>query len=118
VNLPDEEYIDIAVEDPALLPDVQDGKTCVLDLKLRTKAKKLIHVEIQRRDSGEMCERLAVYGAKMLGDQINSGDHYKGVNRVISVLITKFTLFKKTIDYHTSFKLRSDDGKMGVEKFS
>ncbi|MDR0339191.1 MAG: Rpn family recombination-promoting nuclease/putative transposase, partial [Desulfovibrio sp.] len=37
---------------------------------------------------------------------------YKAVNRVISVLITDFTLFRETRDYHTPFKLRSEDGSI------
>jgi predicted transposase/invertase (TIGR01784 family) len=112
VELPDEEYADVTIEDPNLLPDIKEGKACVLDLKLRTRTGKIIHVEVQRDDTGEMCERMAVYGAKMLGEQIRSGEYYKSLNWVISVLITDFPLFKKTADYHSRFKLRSEDGSL------
>ncbi|MDR1489614.1 MAG: Rpn family recombination-promoting nuclease/putative transposase, partial [Desulfovibrio sp.] len=73
---------------------------------------KIIHVEIQRDDTGEMCERMAVYGAKLLGEQIKTREPYKKVNWVISVLITDFPLFEETTDYHTRFKLRSEDGRI------
>ncbi|MDR3073340.1 MAG: Rpn family recombination-promoting nuclease/putative transposase [Deltaproteobacteria bacterium] len=112
VDLPDDEYADIAVVSPNLVPEVKSGKSCVLDLRLRTRTGTTIHVEIQRCDTGEMNERIAVYGAKMLDGQIKSGGSYKHVNRVISVLITDFDLLDKMAGYHTRFQLRSDDGRI------
>jgi predicted transposase/invertase (TIGR01784 family) len=112
VDLPDEAYTEITVADPNLVPETKDGKTCILDLKLRTKAGELIHIEIQRADTGEMRERMAVYGARLFGEQIASGAPYKNVRRVISVLIADFPLLKETADYHTDFLLRNRDGSI------
>jgi predicted transposase/invertase (TIGR01784 family) len=113
VDLPDEEYVDVTIVSPNLVPEVKDGKACVLDLKLRTRAGKVIHVEVQCADTGEMKERMAVYDAKLLGEQIKSGEDYKDVKRVISVLITDFVLLEEQKkDYHTRFKLRNEDGSI------
>jgi predicted transposase/invertase (TIGR01784 family) len=116
VDLPDEEYAEIAVVDPQLLPATKDGKTCILDLKLRTRAGEIIHIEIQRADTGEMRERMAVYGGKLLSEQISLGAPYKNVRRVISVLIADFPLLKETADYHTDFLLRNRDGSIVLTK--
>jgi predicted transposase/invertase (TIGR01784 family) len=112
VDLPDEEYAEITIADPTLVPAAKDGKTCILDLKLRTRKGELIHIEIQRADTGEMRERMAVYGACLLAAQLASGDPYKTVRRVISVLITDFPLLKETADYYTDFRLRNWDGSI------
>jgi predicted transposase/invertase (TIGR01784 family) len=112
VDLPDEEYAEIIIADPNLMPEVSEGKTCILDLKLRTRAGEIIHIEIQRADTGEMRERMAIYGAKLLAAQIPSGIPYKNVKRVISVLIADFPLLRETADYHTDFLLRNEDGSI------
>jgi predicted transposase/invertase (TIGR01784 family) len=112
VDLPDEDYEEIIIADPNLVPEVSEGKTCILDLKLRTRAGEIIHIEIQRADTGEMRERMAIYGAKLLSSQIPSGFPYKSVRRVISVLIADFALLKETEDYHTDFLLRNRDGSI------
>jgi predicted transposase/invertase (TIGR01784 family) len=112
VDLPDEEYVEVTITDPNLLPETKDGKSCILDLKIRTKSGKIINVEIQRDNTREMAERIAVYAAKLLAEQLSSGRQYKRVNRVISVLITDFDLLKKTNNYHTWFRLRDPSGKI------
>jgi predicted transposase/invertase (TIGR01784 family) len=112
LDLPAEDYAEINIADARLVPAVEDGKTCILDLKLRTKAGEIIHIEIQRADTGEMPERMAVYGAKLLNGQITVGIPYKDVKRVISVLIADFPLFSGTADYHTDFLLRNSDGSI------
>ena len=48
----------------------------------------------------------------LLAEQLSSGQQYKSVNRVISVLITDFDLLKETKDYHTWFRLRDTSGKI------
>jgi predicted transposase/invertase (TIGR01784 family) len=116
VDLPDEDYAEILLTDPNLLPEVSEGKTCILDLKLRTRAGEIIHIEIQRADTGEMRERMAIYGARLLGAQIAAGVPYKNVKRVISVLIADFPLLKETADYHTDFLLRNGDGSIVLTK--
>lgn len=112
VDLPDEEYADVAISDPNLLPETKDGKRCVLDLKLTTKSGKIINVEIQRDDTDEMRERITVYASKLLGGQLTSGEEYKSVHRVICVLITDFDLLKETRNYDTCFRLRDESGKI------
>jgi hypothetical protein len=61
-----------------------------------------------------MRERMAVYGAKMLGDQIRSGQHYKNVGEVISVLIINFPLLRETPNYHNHCKIHSDDWRIDL----
>ena len=112
VDLPDEEYVEITIEDPNLLPEVKEGKSCVLDLKLRTRQGGVIHVEIQRDDTGEMRERMVFYVCQLFARQLLSGKRYKDLNRVISVLITDFPLIDKAKGYHTDFMLRNHDGSI------
>jgi predicted transposase/invertase (TIGR01784 family) len=112
MDLPDADYAEMTIADPNLRPEVSEGKTCILDLKLRTRAGEIIHIEIQRADTGEMRERMAIYGARLLAAQIAVGVPYKNIKRVISVLIADFPLIRETADYHTDFLLRNEDGSI------
>jgi predicted transposase/invertase (TIGR01784 family) len=112
VDLRDVEYLEMTIADPKLVPAVKDGKTCILDLKFRARTGESFHVEIQRSDTGEMRERMAVYGSYLLSSQAAVGKPYKSVKRVISVLITDFPLIGETADYYTDFCLRNRDGSI------
>ena len=83
LDLRDVDYLEMTIADPKLVPEVKDGKTCILDLKFRARTGEIIHVEIQRSDTGEMRERMAVYGSYLLSDQAAAGKPYKSVKRVI-----------------------------------
>jgi hypothetical protein len=47
LRIPEEEYDEIEIADPHLLPDYIDDKYAVIDVKLYTKSKKIVHIEIQ-----------------------------------------------------------------------
>jgi predicted transposase/invertase (TIGR01784 family) len=111
-DLRDDECANLMVANPNLIPAVKEGKTCILDLKLRTSTGQSIHVEIQRAYAKYMGDRMAVYGGRAFGEQLQAGEEYKKVKRLISALIVDFPMLKKREDYHTRFMLRSDDGRI------
>ena len=47
LQLPDDDYGEITIADPHLHPDYIGDKYAIIDIKLRTKSRKIIHVEIQ-----------------------------------------------------------------------
>jgi predicted transposase/invertase (TIGR01784 family) len=74
-------------------------------------------IEIQLNDTGEIRQRIAAYESRLLGDQLSSGDDYKELNKVITILITDFTLLKETVAYRKKFMIRSDDGIILTDAF-
>ena len=47
LRLPESEYESIVITDPILLPDYVGDKYAVIDVKLHTKTRKIIHIEVQ-----------------------------------------------------------------------
>ena len=58
LDLPAEEYDKIEVVDPHSKACVFDDKECILDIKLHTKSKKIIDIEMQVRHSPVMKQRV------------------------------------------------------------
>jgi predicted transposase/invertase (TIGR01784 family) len=110
LDLPDEEYASLTICDPNLYPHYKGGKRFVLDLKLETASGKIIDIEIQLCDTSEMRQRIVAYESRLIGDQLDRGDDYKDLTRVITILITDFTLLEESDDYRHKFKVRSDSG--------
>ena len=58
LRLPDDEYSNIEIADPYLLPEYIGEKLAIIDIKLYTKNRKVIHIEIQLQVTPEMRERI------------------------------------------------------------
>ena len=61
IDLPEEEYTDIVILDPHLLIDYVGDKYAVIDVKLHTKTKKVIHIEIQLDVPANMRNRIVYF---------------------------------------------------------
>ena len=113
LNLPDEDYRDIEIADPYLLPDYVGDKQAVIDIKLRTKSKKVIHIEIQLKVTADMRERIVFYESKLITEQIGSSEKYDKIRKVISIIITDEKLIPDSPKYHHRFTFY--DPEAGVE---
>jgi predicted transposase/invertase (TIGR01784 family) len=105
VKLPDDEFSKIAIVDPHLLRKHPDKKLGILDLKVKTKSGKIIHVEIQLSGLPQMRERIVFYDAGLITDQIDTGEDYSLIKRVITILIVDYILIPDTPRYHNRFRL-------------
>ncbi|GHU06103.1 hypothetical protein FACS1894158_11490 [Betaproteobacteria bacterium] len=105
LDLPAEEYQGLTVVDPNLEREYIEDKLGVLDVKVHTKSGKVIDVEIQVKSQRSIWKRMAFYTAKMLVEQVKSGDKYLQINRVISILIADFLMIKENDAYHNRFRL-------------
>jgi len=113
LHLSDEEYERIEVADPHLIRDFVDDKLAIIDVKLYTKNKKTIHIEIQLKVPDEFKSRVVYYAAKLITEQIGEGGKYKGINKVISIIITDEPLIEESPKYHHRFTLTDID--TGIE---
>ena len=103
LRLPEEEYKEIAIADPNLLPEYIGDKFAVIDIKLHTKSGKVIHIEIQLQVTRETRERIIFYDAKLITEQLGSGEKYESIQKVISIVITDEELIKNSTRYHHRF---------------
>ena len=105
VDLPDEEYEELTVTCSEVLPDKRGGKKCALDIKVITKSKMVIDIEIQRGDVAHLRERIVFYISGLIKEQLLSGDEYDEIRRVIGMVITERGLIPEDAEYHHRFTL-------------
>jgi len=106
LDLPDDDYKFISIEDTHLKRETIDDKLGIVDVKLTTKSGKIVHIEIQVLEDKDMPERVTYYNAKMLVTQIKSGGKFENINRTISIVIADFELVENPAHptkYHHRF---------------
>ena len=113
LDLPESEYRDIRVMDPHLLRKRAEGKLGILDLRVTTTRGKHIDVELQVAPQPSIWKRMLYYNARLLTDQIVSGDDYDAVNRAVSVLISYPVLLENDAAYHHRFRMH--DAQNGID---
>jgi predicted transposase/invertase (TIGR01784 family) len=103
LNLPKDEYESVVILDPHELPEIEGGKLSILDVKLRLKSGKLLDIEIQMFVAKSLTDRVVYYASKMVGEQLISGNNYKQLRKVISILITNEPINLSQTEYHNVY---------------
>ena len=88
LNLPDDEFEEVTIVDPHLLREYAGDKLGILDVKVKTRTKKVIDIEIQVKVRPHFIERIVYYQSKMITEQIAAGTDFAKIQRVISIIIT------------------------------
>jgi predicted transposase/invertase (TIGR01784 family) len=110
LNLSEDEYEKITLEDTHLKRESEDDKLGIVDVKLTTKTGKIIHIEIQVLEQKDMPERVTYYNAKILFTQLKSGQHNDKLQKTISIAIAAdFDIVKDSPKYHHKFQLNDID---------
>ena len=112
LRIPAEEYDEVTIVDPHLLREYEGDKLGILDVKIKTKSKKIINIEIQCRATAEMRERIVYSTSKTVTEQIKSGDKFQTIKRVISIVIADYTLIPESQEYHHRFILFDPDNNI------
>ncbi len=113
LRLPDSDYDRIDIADPYLLPEYADDKMAIIDVKLHTKSKRIVHIEIQLKITPELKKRILFYDSKLITEQLGVGDDYDAIQNVISIIITDKPLIQNSPRYHHRFTFYDVDA--GVE---
>jgi predicted transposase/invertase (TIGR01784 family) len=112
LRLPDDEYDEVIIVDPHLLRENIGDKLGILDVKVKTKSKKVIDIEIQVEPTAQFKERVIYYSSKMVTEQVGKGGKYQRIKRVISIIITNYPLIEKSPKYHHRFTLYDQENKV------
>ena len=88
LNLPDDEFEDVTIVDPHLLREYDGDKLGILDVKVKTRTKKVIDIEIQVKIKPHFIERVVFYQSKMITEQVGAGKDFSKIQRVINIIIT------------------------------
>ncbi|MDR2736175.1 MAG: Rpn family recombination-promoting nuclease/putative transposase [Gracilibacteraceae bacterium] len=109
LDLPEEEYDSVVIEDPHLKRETLDDKLGIIDVRVTTKNAKTIHIEIQVLEFPNMADRATYYNTKLFSTQLKSGSHYDQLRKTISVVITDFNIIINSNNYHHVFQLRDKE---------
>ena len=112
VRLPEDDYNEIEIADPHLLREFDGDKLAIIDVKLHTKSKKTIHIEIQLRVTPELKERIIYYGSKLITEQLGKGNDYDTIKKVISIVITEEPLIADSPKYHHRFVMFDQEARI------
>jgi len=112
LRLPEDDYNEIEIADPHLLREFEGDKLAIIDVKLHTRSKKIIHIEIQLEVTSALKKRIAFYEAKLVTEQIGSGDDYDLIKKVISIIITEEELIPDSPRYHHRFTFYDPEARV------
>ena len=109
LNISEDEYESIALEDTHLKREGIDDKLGIVDVRLTTKKGKIVHIEMQVLEQDDLPERVTYYNAKMLITQLKSGDKEYNFKRTISIVIADFEIVANSPKYHHTFMLNDKE---------
>jgi predicted transposase/invertase (TIGR01784 family) len=92
IGIPPDDYAGMRVLSPALFRRWRGDKAGIMDIRLVTKSERVIHIEIQINPFRAMIPRILYYQARMVCDQIHSGEAFDRIQQVISVIILDYNL--------------------------
>jgi predicted transposase/invertase (TIGR01784 family) len=107
LNLPKEEFDHLVIIDPHLKQEFADDKLSILDVKVYLKSGVVINVEMQVHISQELRKRIVFAIGKMLAEQIQRGEEYYRIERVVSIVICAGVLLSEEPGYYNSYNIRN-----------
>ena len=112
LRLPDDDYDEIEILDPHLLREFPGDKLGIIDIKLKTRSRKIVHIEIQLSVTPELKNRIIFYDAKLITEQIGSSDDFYSIKKVISIVITDEKLIPASPKYLHRFTFYDQEAKV------
>jgi len=109
LRLPADDYDEVTIIDPQLLREYKGDKLGILDVKVRTKSRKLIDIEIQLLSTPALRERIVFSLAKMITAQIGAGEDYSKIKRAVTIFIADFVFVPENDSYHNRYTLFDRD---------
>jgi predicted transposase/invertase (TIGR01784 family) len=105
LDLPEEDFHRIDIVDPQVGRRRPEDKLSILDVRVHTASGKIIDIEIQVSREVAFKERIVYYTSILLTDQMERGLKYDILKKVISIVITDFTLIDDSDAYHNRYLL-------------
>jgi predicted transposase/invertase (TIGR01784 family) len=108
LELPDDEFDHLTIDNPILPRWFRKDKTGVLDVCVHTKSGIVIDVEVQIEYSPFMRNRVIYYHSKMHWEQLKSGDNYGKMRPAVNIVICGHLMLPEETAYMNSYSLRND----------
>ena len=101
--------------------DILEEKGSVLDIRAKLDDERLIDIEMQVKDEGNIDKRSTIYMSKNISTQINTGEDYQNLKPSIVINILNFNRYKRN-SYHLIAHMKFEESKkeeyvnLGYEK--
>ena len=103
LDVPEDEFDRLVVDDPNLHINKEDGKSGQLDIRAHMKGGEIIHIEVQVNPEQGFRKRIVYYNDRLYVDQLSKGGEYYELNRTISIIITDHVLLRENQRYSNKF---------------
>ncbi|MCL2772227.1 MAG: Rpn family recombination-promoting nuclease/putative transposase [Oscillospiraceae bacterium] len=111
LTLSEDEYKMVTIEDVRLEGEISADRLGVVYVKLTLRSGKVIFVEMWMMKRVDAPEKAVLYYHSQLVSQLESGDDYYKLKKIISIAISAdFEITKGSPEYHNTFQWMSDDG--------
>lgn len=100
---------DLTILNPYQLPYLPGSKESILDIKAKLANGTKVLIEMQLANVTGFDLRVLYNTAKAYAEQLQEGEHYRRLEPVISLIITKFDLFPGQSNFRSRFLLREVD---------
>ncbi|GHV83112.1 hypothetical protein AGMMS50212_04520 [Spirochaetia bacterium] len=107
LDLPHEEYAGLTIVDPFLKRLWKNDKMGILDVKVLTRSKKVINVELQIEFLSVMRKRVVYYLAKLIAEQLKSGFDHGKIQETICIVICNHSLGFASPDYLNTWTMNN-----------
>ena len=118
LDIPLHEIKGCVIENPIILGEQIDDKTCILDVKILLNNDKRLNIELQTTDYGDWPDRSLLYLCRAF-DDLHAGQEYFELKPTIHIGILDFTLFPDNPEFYSEYLLMNTrTHKIYSSKFS
>ena len=99
---------EVMIRNPFNLKDYAADKKTILDIKATDESGRTYDVEIQTANELAFPERMLYYWAQLFAGRLSAGEGYEQLRPVVSIILTRFTLFDHLTDLHNVFNIAAE----------
>ena len=104
------EIKNITIQNPEIPKNMKDVKIGVLDVRAELNGNEIIEVEMQVQDQHNIDKRSPTYLTKIYSDQLQEGEQYIEVKKVVVINILNFNYYKRN-SYHSVARMIFEESK-------
>ena len=96
--------VDVEILNPFSYKEFSGDKQIILDVRARDSTGRMLNIEMQVANTGDLKQRMTYYACKLYADQLKLGEKYFILQPAISICLLNENLFKETDVPHHRFR--------------
>jgi len=95
---------DVKILNPFSYKEFSDDKLIILDVRAQDSKGRMLNIEMQVANTGDLKQRMTYYACKLYADQLQSGYDYYVLQPALSICLLSHDLFRETKIPHHRFR--------------